>query len=1190
MFAATHIVNLNSHFGTGSGPLGHNDNILPERHSVSDIAPYYPLQLRPSSAIGIQSASSSRYIDDEISLPTLSPQTPQRRELRDPQLGRRSSLQRLQESRASLSPRTPRPTNRSNSTTPTQMSSVRSYGPIDENTSIDLEMDHIWEDLDLESITMSPLSQQMGMSPLSQQMSMSPRSSEQDTTPGPVSPDADPEELQAETTQSLHRIWLQRQTSENARAVVNAALSRLIDFRGATLLSQEDLQNFQSGGVPNARKVIHVSPNGIIRPISVPQDVVAAFCYIKSRAPTGSDVWPDIRDQHEAPAVYVPVRMDSSSVPPVMNGSFVWRKSTAATSPKHSASSSESKVTRLPPELLGFIMSYLSRDDIKAMRLTCKEFEAKVSHALFEHVVVPFNTEIYGMLLAQTISINSKAKGKSKVDNSGSMSWQNANNDDIYTGHGINVFKGFGPHIKKYGMSFEVTEAALAKPPLKGTREAHQSYWGEYDWPYQEYQRFVEVAGLENAADETFKMKTAFSYLNGVQELALSIDSGLGYLHGPDMSLRSRIFQSRPPVFGTSRSVPDRKQQARMQLWNALKDAYNGPPNNPNTNLRHATLFHREQDLTRWQWSYLFERYLQSQGVDGPGMPFINLRQVLDRQLSFFEAEELNRDHRPVVTGKSPSLQNYHQLLDILDRSAQGESFYSGLVFAKDDPNEGVEFMNAPVVPANLKKLQREWLLETEWAQRAFLSSYMVAIMDNPIAFQNVHTMSFARLSSRYIPSICRQDFWAALPKLNMVKIHVIPDWRDVSISAGFAETPSILPSLANLSFQKLLSDIIEPIHNVKSLDIGWAAGGEREVGVYSCNKNLMPAPILPYEWSQSIWRGQRDLAQRMICFRHVEHLTLSNCWIPPNALEILVSNHRDRTLKELTLDSVSLTAMLRPDPPAQANNANIPINFPPVLPGFHIPPPGPPIPPPPPGFQVAYFGTWPGGPQPPPLPPPAFLGQMAAPHPLGQHQHPLGQPLPPHHTPLFGGWAPPPPAALPPHVPPSAAAAPAWLGPHREGSWPWVLARVAPRAQPASSSASVGARTPSFEGTAEGTAGGAETQLVRLALRSCGYARIACPRVNQSAVEPPVEPPRAPWFAKREVALAPAMMVPADGLLGEIVQYLPPVEANALVLVFGCVLGWGDEVGEFEREGPTYDGYLEGGAGRFSGVLEAAD
>lgn len=124
---------------------------------------------------------------------------------------------------------------------------------------------------------------------------------------------------------------------------------------------------------------------------------------------------------------------------------------------------------KLPVEIYELIAEHLSRDDIKNMRLVNREFEQRISRVLFSTVVVPFNTEIYGML-NPTRQARSNRKGKQKaVDNDyrepstslGYLKWPNAKEDQLYTGHGIDVFRGFGPHIRKYGMSFDVSEGKL---------------------------------------------------------------------------------------------------------------------------------------------------------------------------------------------------------------------------------------------------------------------------------------------------------------------------------------------------------------------------------------------------------------------------------------------------------------------------------------------------------------------------------------------------------------------------------------------------------------------------------------------------------------------------------------------------------------------------------------------------------
>lgn len=965
--------------------------------------------------------------------------------------------------------------------------------------------------------------------------------------------------------------------ASRARAALSVALSRISGGRIPQAFKQGagNLLNDV-----NPRRVYFGNP-GISRAVVVPQDCAAVFAYFIEPAPTGSDVWPDIRDRYKVPAKYVPLKIDS-----VLN--YRSRESAfARAGPDPTPPGNGFHVTwpmkKLASELYRSIIGYLSREDIKAMRMTCKEFEDEVSHALFRNVVVPFNTEIYGMLRTTPsgfVDVKGKSKAKVKKSNSGSMIWQNANDDDIYDGQGINVFMGFGRHIKKYGMSFEVTEEALANPPLKGTREAHQSYWGEYDWPYQEYKRFDEVAGLENAADETFKMKTAFSFLTEVKELALSIDSGLGYLHGSDVSIRSKIFRPRPAVFGHSRVVPDRKQQAAQQLWDALKAAYRSDSNTCGAELAHAALFYRESPLSRQEWGYVVRTFMQTLPTGNAGMPFLD-RQLLDSPLKTF--------------------------IDDGDHYMEDDRFVSGFIFAKDDTNESEKFENAPVVPASLKKLQREWLLETEWAQRAFLSSYMVAIVDNPHTFREVHTMNFARLSSRYIVSICRQDFWNALPHLRNITMHVIPDWRDVyKDNAGFVETPAIAPSLALVSFQKLLSDIISPMRHIKSLNIGWAAGGENEPGIHSRNKNLMPAPVLPHAWLSAM-NLTGNLGDQMVLFHHVQHLTLTNCWITPGVLQLLITKHQEKSLTHLTLDSVSLTAVPRR---TDGNGANANANNN-AAPGAQAAPPAANAPAAAPGF-APFAGFWNPANQ-AQLPAQAanlqatqqiqlqmWAQQLATANNLNLHPPPPNaQQLNHWGAPLFNAGGPPAAPAVPqmpaPAVPPAAAAAvapaaasgggshaspPAWLGPHREGSWPWLLDKISPGVTLANTHG--GTDSPPTVITAA-------SKIELLAFKSCGYARLQVRGLDQSAIEPPAPLARSAWFAKREGATQAGMMARSDGLVGEVVQFMARGEQEALRNGWECVVGTGCWE-EAEREAPTFDGCLEGGTGRFSGRVEKRD
>ena len=165
----------------------------------------------------------------------------------------------------------------------------------------------------------------------------------------------------------------------------------------------------------------------------------------------------------------------------------------------------------------------------------------------------------------------------SRSKESRGLHWQNAREDaegKVYRGHGLRVFQGFGPHIKRFGMSFEVSEDQLALPPVKKELYHVESYYGSYDWPPQQYARFANLAGLERTADETLRMKAAFSNLKVVQDLGLSIDSGLGWLNGPDRSVHARVFQRPPRVFGESKEIADQQSQDATAFWTAIQQCH----------------------------------------------------------------------------------------------------------------------------------------------------------------------------------------------------------------------------------------------------------------------------------------------------------------------------------------------------------------------------------------------------------------------------------------------------------------------------------------------------------------------------------------------------------------------------------------------------------------------------------------
>lgn len=479
---------------------------------------------------------------------------------------------------------------------------------------------------------------------------------------------------------------------------------------------------------------------------------------------------------------------------------------------------------------------------------------------------------------------------------------------------GMKVFQAWGPHIKKFAMAFDVEEGKLqhappetfksyantsidqlVKPPAKGKFEYFSEFWGKYKWPHPYYSRFDFCAGLEKKADEFRCMSAALSNLQGIRELGVSIDSGLGYLCGPDISDHAQLFQEKPKIFGVSETQTSLKFLERQRLWNGIVRSL-GPAAATNYLIQGDVILANQIPVTPNEWGF-FEvhfhfpsnSHLDHWGVGsprtrGPRVMFVdaNGRRPADRPLVFQGINLVNTPHTAAIGD-----------LNIHDHASfQGR--------------EKSPFHNAALIPNSLTPAQKEWLLETEWAQRAFLSSYCMALTDNSHTFQHVRSFTVAKLSSRYLSALQREDFWRALPNLNTLKINVSADWRNILKSdSGVVEAPDIRPSGAATQFHKLLATCIVVVPGIKTLNLGYFGGGEQQPGIFGRNRHILPAPLTDFSDHNVATSVNADI----LVLPHVEHLTLTNCWIPPPALKVFVKQMRAANLRTLTLDSVSLSA-----------------------------------------------------------------------------------------------------------------------------------------------------------------------------------------------------------------------------------------------------------------------------------------
>ena len=142
-----------------------------------------------------------------------------------------------------------------------------------------------------------------------------------------------------------------------------------------------------------------------------------------------------------------------------------------------SASSTRSGLTwpgtRLPVEIFALITSYLPREDIQSMRLVNRHFERSISTSMFRTVVVPFRSELHDLLLSNK-KPEEETKGKFKdLAEDAIFGKENQPPRKEFTyprlsqvqapppktvDRGMRVFQGWGPHIKRFAMAFELDE------------------------------------------------------------------------------------------------------------------------------------------------------------------------------------------------------------------------------------------------------------------------------------------------------------------------------------------------------------------------------------------------------------------------------------------------------------------------------------------------------------------------------------------------------------------------------------------------------------------------------------------------------------------------------------------------------------------------------------------------------------
>ncbi|KAG8159518.1 hypothetical protein KVR01_010155 [Diaporthe batatas] len=851
--------------------------------------------------------------------------------------------------------------------------------------------------------------------------------------------------------------------------------------------------------------------------------------------------------------------------------------------PQNEVSRATWPLDAVPVEIFNLIIRYLNRKDVQAMRLVSREFDSKLADSFFRNVVVPFRPEfeaLYGTLDVDLgFSPEQQKYGlvlKKRTDESSAIEAGNdskardnptAMGDESLLSDGYRVFEQFGPtHIHKFALALELDELDLACPPVKLNQEIVPAPWGLYRWPIAEYQRYAQLEGIEKLADETGHMKRAFQSLRVVSEIGLSCDAGLGYLQGPDTNALCRRLQ--PPVF--------------------RPPIYDGAEANPEDQL--------DEDSDRSMGLIILKHMAMNAGYDSNEWPRAVLRLLEDEGRAVRWVEHVSASgapsHKKTPLFETTKDTTKEKLIDIIERLL-GEDPQS------DKATGAAHAQACGLVPNSLTASQVEMLLELEWAHRALMDSYVIAVMDNKDSFQALNTLTIARCSGQHVPSLMKEDFWEAMTCLKSFNLGVIPDWRRLhKDDTGGVSQRRISPIDSYGAVFSLLHNFVGEQENIKHVSFQWISGGEFAIGKSQRDRYIMPAPVLSNAANMTDLQhefGENDV----ISLPYVDKLSLKNCWFTPHVFLNVVKRLSRETLRDLELESVSLTG-----PPSKANEAS-------VHPGAQ----GKPLHWPWPLCAGAEPGSW-------------FQLRRTADN--NQNNQINNAPAPNVAFP-----APPPGAGLP------AAGAftahqtihfnnHAWIAQHSSGavainetsapaqqstqtsgislwrcfSWPHILASL--NMSPEAVHSHLKGVDPEdkhyhkmktheqyfsriFNHVHENR--GETDRLKTITLKSCGYALIDAPHISNWRIIPsePLLVQHDPDLLGQLKELDSQMLICNDGLLGKTLNYIPEAEQRILSRIFGLGFGWDDLYDEIVTQIAVVDGNPSPGLGRFHGNVSSS-
>ena len=625
------------------------------------------------------------------------------------------------------------------------------------------------------------------------------------------------------------------------------------------------------------------------------------------------------------------------------------------------------------------VVSYLSFEDLRNLRLSCKGLASEIAPLMLRSVVTTFGKSMFSLDRAQ---------------------WQ-SNSPSVAD----SMLSMYGQEIHKFGISFEYDPLGLAHAAPKITEKREEAWYGSYRWPLETYPRFAELQELEDLVDNNRPLlKDSLSRLKDASELALSLDTGHGWLNGPDISDRAlfesrrtrgtkvfgerfqedtwhafgrnelfewaqensvnetlKVLSKRPDSSATRRHLSDFKNM-EVRSYDSFIDERSQPdfdpfahtggqalhpiPQHPqhqhqavaaqNVMMTQAQIFmqHQQQVMQHQALQHFQQAALQQTQAALQQQANLQLQQAAIHQAALqpgnAPAPTPAGLAAPAATAAGGTLQRLRpgttrQRNDDGDNPkprpnrkipAQWPIIFNGYNIAADVGGRDVWIQNKlasptdfPLVPGHLTEAQVQWLMETAWAQRAFLSAYTTAVIVNKDRLSNIKALTIAKISSGLLPSLAQKEFWASLAGLKYLKILVSPDWRNEHAPGDkFFATHMVQSSvLAASKLAELLRMYISKLEKLSQLTVGYIGGGENATGMFARNQHLLPAPITeePRGWVTD--HIKKPDPATLFVFKHIKDLTFENCWFSPCMLETFMEKSQDTSLHTLVLDSVSM-------------------------------------------------------------------------------------------------------------------------------------------------------------------------------------------------------------------------------------------------------------------------------------------